>query len=286
MGKLRDKMAADLDLRNRSVHTKEAYLLRAKHFAEWHGRSPAQMGEAEVRAFLLYLIHDKKVKPATHAMYVAAIKFLYEVTLGRPEVVAAIPYPKRPKKLPDILSGSQVEALLAAIRPIKLLAICMTAYSGGLRISEVCELKPQDIDSARMLIHVRDGKGNKDRYVPLSPRLLETLRQYWKHARPMPPYLFPGRIPGRPITTAAVEKALAKVVARCGFGKRVTPHSLRHGFATHEMELGTNLRVIQRMLGHSSVQTTARYTHVTSEYVGRIKSPLDVLGTEEGKRLG
>jgi len=286
MGKLRDKMEADLDLRNRSVYTKEAYLLRAKHFAEWHGRSPAEMGEAEVRAYLLYLVREKKVGPATHAMYVAAIKFLYEVTLGRPEVVAGIPYPKRPKKLPDILSGSQVEGLFAAIRSIKLLAICMTAYGGGLRISEVCELKPEDIDSARMLIHVRDGKGSKDRYVPLSPRLLSTLRQYWKHARPKPPYLFPGRIPGRSITTAAVEKALAKVVARCAFGKRVTPHSLRHGYATHQLEVGTNLRVIQRLLGHSSVQTTARYTHVSVEHIGRIKSPLDLLGTEEGKPLG
>jgi site-specific recombinase XerD len=161
----------------------------------------------------------------------------------------------------------------------------MTAYGAGLRISEACSLETSDIDSKRMMIHIREGKRSKDRYVMLSDRLLEALRVYWRSSRPTGTYLFPGAVPGRPITPSAVQRVLKTVVARCGFRKRVTVHALRHGFATHLLEAGVDIRVIQRLLGHTSIQTTARYTKVSREHIGRTKSPLDFLGAETGQVL-
>lgn len=244
------------------------------------------MGEKEIREYLLYLVNDNHVHPATHRMYVAALKFLYVTTLRRPAEVAHIPWPKVPRTLPDILSGQEVESLLEAVRSVKHRAILMTAYGAGLRIAEACSLRISDIDSKRMLIHVRDGKGSKDRYVMLSERLLPYLRYYWRTARPPEPYLFPGGKPGEPITTSAVGRVLRKALTGCAFAKRITVHSLRHGFATHLLELGTDIRTIQRLLGHASIQTTARYTHVSAQHVGRTKSPLDLLGTKQGEILG
>jgi site-specific recombinase XerD len=286
MGHIRDKMKADLELRGCALTTQKEYLRRAFNFVAYHRRSPAVMGEKEIREYLLYLVKDKKVGPATHHIYVAAIKFLYTTTLKRPEEVAAIPWPKRPRTLPDILSGQEVEQILGGFRAIKHRAILMLAYGAGLRISEACSLGVGDIDSKRMLIHVRVGKQSKDRYVMLSGRLLDVLRAYWKSVRPTGPYLFPGGIPGRPITPAAVQRVLHDVVKRANLKKRVTPHLLRHCFATHLLETGTDIRTIQRLLGHASVQTTARYTKVSTEHVGRTKSPLDLLGTKKGKVLG
>jgi integrase/recombinase XerD len=285
MGQIQDKMKADLQLRGFAMTTQKEYLQRARNFVAYHRRSPTEMGEQEVREFLLNLVNKKHAGPATHHMYVASIKFLYAKTLGRPEVVAAIPWPRRPITLPDILTGEEVEHLFSQIRSIKHRAILMTAYGAGLRISEACSLQTADIDSKRMLIHVRDGKRSKDRYVMLSERLLGILRPYWKAARPQGPFLFPGLIPGCPITTSAVQRMLKQVVARCGFTKRVTAHSLRHGFATHLLETGTDIRTIQRLLGHASIQTTARYTKVTERHLGRTKSPLDLLGTNAAQML-
>lgn len=286
MGTIREKMKADLDLRGCALTTKKEYLQRARNFVAFHGRSPAAMGEPEIRKFLLNLVNEKRAGPATVHMYVAAIKFLYSTTLERPEVAAKIPWPKRPQTLPDILTGEEVERLFREIRSLKHRAILMTAYGGGLRISEACSLAISDLDSKRMLIHVREGKGSKDRYVMLGQRLLDVLRVYFRSARPPGPYLFPGAIPGRPITTSAVERVLKKAVVACGFTKRVTPHSLRHGFATHLLETGEDIRTIQRLLGHASIQTTARYTKVTERHIGRTKSPLDLIGTTKGQILG
>lgn len=233
MGAIRDKMTADLDLRGFAATTKTEYLRCAKNFVAHHHRSPMELGEPEVREFLLDLVNEQEAGSATHRMHVAAIKFLYVTTLERPEVVAKIPWPKRSQTLPDILTGEELEQLFQQIASIKHRAILMTAYGAGLRISEACSLQISDIDSKRMLIHVHQGKGAKDRYVMLSERLLEVLRTYWKAARPPKPFLFPGAIPGRSITINTVETALQKVVAQCHFAKRVTPHSLRHSFATH-----------------------------------------------------
>ena len=283
MGSIRDKMTADLDLRGFASTTKKEYLQRAHNFVAYHRRPAAELGEQEIREFLLYLVNERRTGSATQHMYVAAIKFLYATTLDRPEVVAKIPWPKRPQTLPDILTGEEVEQIFQQIASLKHRAILMIAYGAGLRISEACALKVSDLDSKRMLIHVHEGKRSKDRYVMLSERLLDTLRAYWKVVRPQPPFLFPGAIPGRSITTSAVQRVLKQVVVQCKFTKRVTAHSLRHGFATHLLEMGTDIRGIQRLLGHSSLQTTARYTKVTERHIGRTKSPLDLIGTKEGE---
>lgn len=285
MGHIRDKMKEDLELRGFAATTQKEYLQRAQNFVAHFRRPPTEMGEQEIRAFLLHLVNERGVSAATHHMYVAAIKFLYATTLKRPMEVASIPWPKKPQHLPDILTGDEVVRLFRAIHSIKHRAILMAAYGAGLRISEACSLQINDIDSSRMLIHVREGKRSKDRYVMLSERLLSVLRGYWGSARPARPYLFPGMIPIRPITTGAVQRALHEVVSNCGFTKRVTAHSLRHGFATHLLETGTDIRVIQRLLGHSSIQTTARYTKVAASHIVRTKSPLDLLGTEGGRVL-
>jgi site-specific recombinase XerD len=286
MGTIREKMKADLELRGFAASTQKEYLRRARSFVAYHGRSPAEMGEQEIREFLLHLVNNRKAGPATHHMYVAAIKFLYTSTIGRPEEVANIPWPKKPQCLPDVMTAEDVKRLLREIKSVKHRAILMTAYGAGLRISEACSLETADIDSKRMMIHVRAGKRSKDRYVMLSERLLEAFRVYWRSSRPKGIYLFPGAIPGRPITPSAVQRVLQQVVARCGFRNRVTAHALRHGFATHLLEAGVDVRVIQRLLGHSSIQTTARYTKVSREHIGRTKSPLDLLIAGPDQVLG
>ena len=280
MGQLREKMKCVLFLRRMSRVTIEEYVRCSTKFAAFHRRSPAEMGEAEVRQFLMQL----KSGPADHKMHVAAIKFLYRVTLGRPEVAALIPWPRVPFTLPVILDVSEVETVLAALSSIRYRAIVMTAYAAGLRVSEVCGLRVTDIDSQRGLIHVHNGKGGRDRCVMLSQRLLACLREYWKAERPPGQLLFPGQDPSRPISRDAVEKALCRASARSGVKKRVTAHILRHSFATHLLENGTDIRVIQMLLGHSSIRTTMRYTQVSKRVIGNTQSPLD--RAEEKRKKG
>lgn len=277
MGQLRDRMEADLRLRGRSPATRYHYLRCVRSFVAHVGKSPAALGEAEVRAFLLHLIQERKAKPATVRMYVAALKFLYATTLRRPEVVARVPWPDVPEHLPDILAPAEVVRLLEAVRSMKHRAIVMVAYGAGLRISEVCSLQVGDIDSQRMVIHVRDGKGGKDRYVMLSERLLALLRDYWRLAKPPRPFLFPGKRGAPHVRPSTVQRMLHKAVAACGLSKRVTPHVLRHCFATHLLEGGTDVRTIQHLLGHSSIRTTARYLQVSTRQIGQTRSPLDNL---------
>jgi len=241
MGRIRERMEEDLELKGFAHTTRKAYLLRARHFVAYHRRSPEQLGEAEVREFLLHLVQERGVRPTTHHMYVAALKFLFAVTLKRPDVVAGIPWPKVPRTLPDVLSGEEVQRLLGAVRSLKHRALMMTAYGAGPRISEACTLEVGDIDSKRMLIHVREGKRGKDRYVMLSSKLLDTLRLYWQEARPQGRYLFPGAFPTAPITSSVVQRVLKKAVADAGLTRRITFHSLRHGFATHLLEAGTDI---------------------------------------------
>lgn len=286
MGELRDRMEADLRLRNLRPSTQVCYLGCVHKFAAYHMRSPREMGEQEVRDFLVHLRDDRKLQPSTINAYVAALKFLYGNTLGRPEVVRPWLSPRRPKKLPVIVSGSEVEALLEAVESIKYRAALMTAYGAGLRIGEVCRLQVEDIDSQRMLLHIHAGKGGRDRYSVLSRRLLAVLRAYWKQVRPPKPYLFPGQEPDRPLSAKSVRKVLRKAAEACGITKRVTPHTLRHAFATHLLESGTDIRTIQVLLGHRSIRTTQLYAQVSPEHVRRTKSPLDILGTEEAKVLG
>jgi len=277
MGKLHDRMQEDLLLKAYSPHTQKAYLRCARHFVSHYMRSPEEMGEQEIRDFLLHLVRDRKASPSTLGMYVNALKFLYTVTLKRPAEVEGISHPKRPKTLPVILSPEEVLRVFAAIRSVKHKALIATAYAAGLRISEVCGLRITDIDSQRMRIHVRSGKGKKDRYVMLGQSLLALLRQYYQKARPKGEYLFPGYKPQRPICTTAVNQVLRKVVRQAGLSKKVTMHTLRHCFATHLMETGTDIRIVQVLLGHSSIRTTLRYTHITDRLVQKLVSPLDMI---------
>ena len=286
MGKLRDQMIEDLQLRDYARGTCKAYVDCARTFVAYHRKPPQQMGELEIRQFLMFLVETRKATPASRKMHVAAIKFLYSVTLRRPEVVASIPWPKVAHGVPDILSGSEVTALLDAVEALKHRAVIMTAYGAGLRVSEVCSLHVDDIDSGRMTVRVRHSKGNQARYVPLPERVLFLLRRYWVAERPGKVWLFPGQQAGCPVSSASVRYHLGVAAEKSGLAKRVTPHVLRHTFATHLLELGTDVRVIQMLLGHRSIRTTVRYTRVTNRLVARTKSPVDVLGTPKQKLIG
>lgn len=279
MGKLRDRMREDLILRAYSPHTQEGYLRCAQQFAKHHMRPPEEMGEREIRDFLFHLAQERKVSAFTQDQYVNALKFLYSVTLKRPEVVKDIPHPKRPKVLPVILSPEEVLSFFERVRSVKYKAIIATAYAAGLRISEACALRITDIDSKRMRIHIRSGKGKKDRYVMLGESLLALLREYYKAARPEGEYLFPGQKPGTHLSTASVSRVVWRVNREAGFSKKATMHTFRHCFATHLMEAGTDIRVLQVLLGHSSIKTTLRYTHITDRLIGKLVSPLDMLQT-------
>jgi site-specific recombinase XerD len=286
MGQLRDKMYEDLKLRGYRPKTTVEYLRWGQRYAAYHDRSPQQMGEPEVRAFLMHLLEEKRVRPASHKMAVASLRFLYGVTLQRPEVAVRIPWPKVPHTLPEILSGTEVLALLEALPSIKQRGVVMTTYAAGLRISEVCRLRTTDLDAKRGLIHIRDGKGGRDRYVMLSAELLLFLRQYWRMARSQAPdakagaLLFPGETAAGSISEEAVRKALKEAAHKTGLVKRTTPHVLRHSFATHLLEAGEDIRTIQVLLGHRSIRTTARYTQVSARHIGRTQSPLDRLKKE------
>jgi integrase/recombinase XerD len=277
MGKLRDRMREDLILKAYSPHTQDGYLRCVRQFAKHYMRPPEEMGEREIRDFLFHLAKERKVSPFTQDQYVNALKFLYSVTLKRPEVVKDIPHPKRPKVLPVILSQEEVLSFFERVRSVKYKAIIATAYAAGLRISEVCALRITDIDSKRMRIHIRLGKGKKDRYVMLGESLLVLLRDYFKTARPEGEYLFPGQKPGTHLTTASVSRVVWRVNREAGFSKKATMHTFRHCFATHLMEAGTDIRVLQVLLGHSSIKTTLRYTHITDRLIGKLTSPLDMI---------
>lgn len=285
MGELCQRMTEDLKLKNYAKGTRDEYLRCARRFVGFHMRSPSEMGEREIRDFLLALAF-RQASPEVLKMHVAGLKFLYATTLRRPEEVVALPWPKVPHRLPDILSGTEVDALIGAVEPLAYRAVVMTAYGTGLRIREACSLRTDDIDSKRRLIHVRDGKRGRDRYVMLPDRLLVFLRQYWQQVRPAKPFLFPGGKHGRPVTPAPVRAALKKALRKAGIKKHVTLHSLRHSFATHLLEAGTDIRVVQALLGHTSIRSTVRYTQVSRKHVGRVASPLDLLGKKTGRVLG
>jgi site-specific recombinase XerD len=271
-------MAVDLRLRGLSPVTQRMYLGCAERFVAYHRRSPTALGEAEIRAFLDYLVREKRVSRSTHGVHVAAIHFLYGITLDRPAVVQRIPYPRRViERLPEILSPGEVGRLLSAVSRLKHRAMLMVAYGAGRRVSELCALVPTDIDSQRMLIRVRAGKGGKDRYVMLSPRLLAMLRAYWRLRPPREPYLFPSPRRGKPLSRMAVWHVVHRAARRARLRKWVTPHTLRHSFATHLLEAGTDILVIQVLLGHRSLRTTTRYAMVSRQHVGTVTSPLATL---------
>jgi site-specific recombinase XerD len=283
MGTLYNRMEADLKLKGLAAATRGAYLASCTRLAAFHKRSPLTLGEADVKRYLA--AREQSVGAGALRTDVCALRFLFEVTLNRPWVTKRLPSPKVPKRLPEVLSGSEVERVLGAVGTFKMRAILATIYSAGLRVSEACHLRVEDIDSKRGLIRVRQGKGGKDRYVKLSPAVLLLLRDYWQRFRPEG-WLFPGHNGKSPLSRCLVSEALSQAAWRAGVRRRITPHTLRHSFATHLLEYGINLRVIQEMLGHSSVRTTQVYTRVSRKVVASTTSPLDLLGTKAGEVLG
>jgi integrase/recombinase XerD len=286
MGQLRDHMEADLKIGGYSPTTQKIYILYAKQFSKHFMRSPAEMGAHEVRQFLLYMIEERKISRATLKQVRAALMFLYTVTLNRPLEVEWLPPPRRLKRLPVVLSGTEVMALLGAVRDMKYRAILMAIYSGGLRSSEACRLRPEDIDSRRMVICIRAGKGGRDRHTMLSQRLLAYLRGYWRRCRPQGSWLFPGGMKEGHASPETVRRVFHKAREAAAIGKKVSPHVLRHSFATHLIETGTDVTVVQELLGHASLRATSVYTHTSIEHIARTRSPLDLLGTPQARILG
>jgi integrase/recombinase XerD len=277
MTPLRQRMLEDMQIRNLSPHTQGSYLQQVSQFARHFGKSPVELCPDDIRTYQVYLTNERKLAPGSILIAVSAIRFLYKVTLKREwSLEEAIPTCKKPQKLPTILSPEEVMQLLDCAPSIKHRAILTTCYAAGLRVSEAVRLTPTAIDSRRMVIRVEQGKGQKDRYVMLSPKLLDTLRSYWRAVRPKE-WLFPGAHPGQPITTSAVELACKSARQVSGITKPVTPHSFRHAFAVHLLEAGTDVRTIQLLLGHRSLATTARYLRIATSKVCATSSPLDLL---------
>jgi integrase/recombinase XerD len=273
---LRQRMLEELQRRNYSSATVRAYVRHVAEFAQHFQRSPDQLGAEDVRQYQLFLIRERKLAWSTYNQIVSGLRFFYVKTLKREFMLEDIPFPREPQQLPAILSQAEVARLLQAPPHLKTRAVLMTIYAAGLRISEAAALRVSDIDSARMTITIHQGKGKKDRVVMLSPVLLEVLRQYWRWKKPTG-WLFPGKTPDHPVGCNALRQAFHKAVRRAGLTKEVSPHSLRHSFATHLLESGTDLRTIQLLLGHSSLKPTTRYLHVSQKHVRATASPLDSL---------
>jgi integrase/recombinase XerD len=278
MTELRLRMIEDLKIRNYSPETIHQYIRAVAAFARHFGRSPDQLGPDEIRAYQIHLVVERKLSLTVLRLAVSALRFFYAVTLRTPFPIEYIPHPRGEMKLPVILSRDEVARLLDAAANVKHATILATTYAAGLRVSEVAHLKPADIDSGRMLIHVRLGKGRKDRYVPLSPALLQRLRAYWKIYRPTI-WLFPGQRDSNPMSIVSLATIVRRACRRAGITKKATPHTLRHTYATHQLEAGVDLRLIQEVLGHSRPETTAIYTHVATSTLQGIPSPLDLLPT-------
>lgn len=276
MTPLRQRMIEDMRVRNLSPNTQQLYMDRVAKFAQYFGKSPELLGPEDIRTYQVYLINQKRASSSMLQQTVCALRFLYRNTLGKEWTLQYIPFPKQEKKLPVVLSQDEISRFFESLPNLKHRAFLMTAYATGLRVSEVASLRVADIDSQRMMIRIEQGKGWKDRYVMLSPNLLEVLRAYWKVARPKD-WLFPGRPPIRPITRECIHQVCVKAAAAAGLTKRVSVRALRHAFATHLLESGANIRVIQILLGHRSLRTTARYTHVSAATICSTCSPLDLL---------
>lgn len=277
MTPLRQRMIADMQLRGLTPETQRNYIHHVAGFAQYFGKSPEFLDIEAIRQYQLYLLNERKFSPETINQYLSSIKFLYLKTLEMPWTDEYFPRIRRPHKLPLVLSQEQVLAFFDHIPSLKYRAVLMTCYGAGLRVSEAVALKVAAIDSKRMLIRVEQGKGHKDRYAMLSPRLLEVLRRYYRAARPRGDYLFPSWRKDRHLCTTSVQLACREAALRAGIHKRVTVHSLRHAFATHLLENGTDIRIIQVLLGHSQIHTTARYAAVSPQVVAATVSPLDKL---------
>jgi integrase/recombinase XerD len=279
MTPLRRRMIEDMQVRNLAPRTQITYVEQVDRFARHFRKSPDRLGPSEIRAWQIYLAQDKRLAASSISVAVAALRFLYTVTLRRTWAINDnIPTCRQPQQLPEVLSPAEVAAFLDSVKSLKHRVILTVCYAAGLRVSEAVRLKPAAIDNQRMVIRVEAGKGRKDRYVMLSPKLLYILRDYWKRTHPGE-WLFPGERHGEPITRFAVEHACREAREHSGITRPVTPHSLRHAFAVHLLEAGTDLRTIQLLLGHRNLATTARYLRIATTKVCATASPLDALHT-------
>jgi integrase/recombinase XerD len=277
MSPLRRRLVEDMQIRNLSGHTQRAYVEQVVRFGRYFRRSPEHLGPAEIRTYLLYLTQERHLAASSIIVTVSALRFFYTVTLKRPwDVEDDIPTSRKAKKLPVVLSQEEVARFLGAVDNLKHRVLLTVCYATGLRVSEAVRLKAAAIDSQRMVIRVDQGKGHKDRYVMLSLKLLVMLRDYWKRTHPGE-WLFPGDRRGQPITPSTIDRICREVRLQCGIGKPVTPHSLRHSFAVHLLEAGTDLRTIQLLLGHRNLGTTARYLMIATNKVCATTSPLESL---------
>jgi integrase/recombinase XerD len=281
MTHLRKAMLEELQRRNMSKITTRIYLRAVEEFAQFFKTPPDRLGLEHVRRYQAHLFTDRKLEPVSVAQQLSALRFFFLKTLRRPWMVEYMPVPKKPIRLPDILSREEVERLIqCADSPLHRVCI-LVLYATGLRREELVGLKMEDIDGARMLLHVRQGKGRKDRNIMLSPRLLTELRDYWRSANPKPQtYLFPSQVGSNanvPMSDKTVWSAVREAATRAGLEKRVHPHTLRHCFATHLLESGADLRTIQLLLGHADLKTTSRYLHLSERHLKAAASPLDSL---------
>jgi len=277
---LRKKVLDELERRNYSQATARAYIGAIQRFAEYFHRSPDQLGLEHIRQYQLYLVQDRKLRPRAVMVQMAALRFLYLKTLRRRYQRDDLPLPKSQRQLPLVLSPEEVGRLIESAANLRHRTILMTLYSTGMRRSELCALRPQDIDKERMVIHIRQGKGGKDRDVPLSPKLLDQLRIHYRSLRTKSAWLFPSiqsRRPGKPITSKSIWHACRQAARRAGITKAVHPHTLRHCFATHLLEAGADLNTIQVLLGHADIRETALYLHLSKRHLTATVNPLDAL---------
>jgi integrase/recombinase XerD len=279
---LRQRLIDDMTARRYGEKVQKAYVRHVRTFTAFLGRSPDTATKEDLRGFQLHLAQQQISAGSINAA-IAALRFFFTVTLERPELVRPLRTVNKPRRAPVVLSKEEVARLLEAAPSLKYKAALSVAYGAGLRVSEVANLKVSDIDSGRMMLRVEQGKGQRDRYVMLSPQLLELLRDWWRAARP-PVWLFPGQNPINPITPRQLNRAVTAAKDLAGLSKRISPHTLRHSFATHLLEQGVDIRVIQVLLGHAKLETTALYTRVAVNTVRDIKSPLERLSLNLASR--
>jgi len=277
MGELRDRMHHDLVVRGLAERTRESYTAAVVGLTRFYRRSPDRLTQREVEAYLVHLAEERKLAWNTRSLITNGLRFFYHTTLGRRQMDFSIPRPKAPAKLPEILSREEVARILSCPRSPKHRVLLMTAYASGLRVSELVRLRVRDLDSDRMTIRVEQGKGAQDRYTLLSPRLLEEMRAYWRRTRPQP-WLFPSQRRTEPISVSCAQRVYGQAKREAAVHKQGGIHALRHAFATHLLEGGTNVRIIQALLGHRSLSTTQVYTHLAKNYLNDTKSPLDTVG--------
>lgn len=288
MTRLRKMMLDELQRRNYRQSTVRVYVKAIEDFAGYFGKSPEHLGPEHIREYQVHLFRDRQLAAGTVEGYGSALRFLYVKTLRRPYLPDQIPFPKRARRLPTVLSPEEVVLLIDSARNLMHRAMLMTLYATGLRRAELCNLKVADIDSERMVIHVREGKGGQDRDVLLSPKLLGTLREYWRWMRPKT-WLFPGMVNNRradvPVDTSVVWQAVQAAKQRAGISKRISPHTLRHSFATHMLEGGADLRTIQVLLGHAKLADTTLYLHLSRRHLQAVASPLEALDLSKAEEV-